>query len=234
MTALLSFSGVGVDKNKNKVLDAVSFTAGPGDVLVAFGRSGSGKHELLELSAGLSSPHRGEVRLSDPRPGRRLAVGYVMNEGGLINNMTLLDNALLPGVYHALAPKAELRARALELFKSFGIDGQAGLRPSQVGHSARRLAQLARALLVSPTLLVLDDPFDDVDAESARRIRRVLEGVRDEGQAAVLIAAGGLRLYLDWATRFLWVRGGGVEVFESREQLRASANEGVKVFLGEA
>ena len=229
--SLLEFRDVEFKKGEPPTLAAVNFKLEPGDVVAAFGRSGSGKHELIQLAAGVLQPTRGKILIEDPRPGEELPMGYVLNEGGLINNMTLLDNAILPAVYHWLMPLDEARRKGAELFESFGLAREAGLRPASVGHSARRLAQIARALLVSPPLLVLDDPFEEVDAEAAQRIRGVLDGIRAERKAAVLIAAGNLGPYLSWATKFLWVRRGGVEVFEGRDALKSSDAADLKVFF---
>ena len=232
--SLLEFRAVGLDKSGVRILDGVSFRAEPGDGLVAFGLSGSGKHELLQLAAGVLGPTRGEITLSDARPGSRLPVGYALLEGGLISNLSLVENVMLPAVYHRCLSVRDARPKALELLELLGVGLKARLLPALAGHADRRLAQLARALLASPSLFVLDDPLEDLDAGAVRRVMGVLKDIRGGGQAAVLVATGNPRPYLDWAKRFLWVRRGGVEVFEGREGLRASTDPDLKVFTGEA
>ena len=232
--SLLEFRGVALVRPGSVALDAVSFQAEPGDGLAVFGLSGSGKHELLQLAAGLLLPTRGEILLADPRPEPRLTVGYVMKEGGLINNLNLLENVMLPAVYHGLLSVEEARAKGRDLLGRFGLARHAALRPAALGRNARRLTQIARSLLAAPSLFVLDDPFDDVDVEGAQMIMDVLEQIRDARKAVVLVAAGNLGPYMGWAKRFLWTRRGAVEVFEGRAALKSCADPQLGVFIGEA
>ena len=173
--SLLDFRGVSLAEGEGVFLRDVDVSVGSGDRLVVFGPAGSGKGTFLRLAAGTLEPSSGSVSLEPPRPGRPAPVGFVRNEGGLLSNLSLLHNVMLPAVYHGLLDPAEAQRRARRLLEELGVSGQAHRRPALASVSARRLTQLARALLVEPAVFVLEDPLSDVDAPAARTIRRVLE-----------------------------------------------------------
>lgn len=228
---VLEFRRVSFLDERRSALKDVDFTASPGECLVVFGRSGSGKRLLVRLAAGVVEPTSGEIVVNDPRPISALPVGYVPRDGGLLSNMTLLRNAMLPVLFHRLFERVEAERRARALFEELGASAAADRRPAMVSASNRRLAQLARALLSEPALFVLDDPLEDIDAAAARTVKRVLTQVIRARHAAVLLSVGGLGPYMDLGDRFIFVREGGITVFAGRDALLKSQDPEVQVFL---
>lgn len=228
--SLLSFHEVYYREGGKTHLEGVSFAIEPGERLVAFGRSGSGKHFLLQLAAGVLSPTKGRVE-SPVQGGEALPVGWIPNEGGLLNNLTLVQNVALPLVYHGLLDRSGAERAARDLLAGWGLGNEGERRPAAVGISAQRMAQLARAKLVRPSVFLLADPLEDVDAATARRVRRVLEELLSGGGRGCLVTTGDLASYLDWGTRFLFLRGATLSIFKGKESLLSSADAEVREFL---
>jgi len=229
--SLLEFKDVSRANKERSVIRGVNLTMLDGEKLVLFGRSGAGKRTFLRLAAMIASPSSGSVTLNDPVPGRPMPVGFVTHEGGLINNLTLLENVVLPLVYHGVLGFQEAKLRGVALFHDFGITEEGGLRPASSTPAARRLAQLARALLAEPALFLLEDPLEDMDSATALLIRRALERVCAAGRAGVIVATEKPGAYLDWGDRFLLIGGGMVRIFEGRKALLEDGGAEVGIFL---
>lgn len=230
MSAILEFRDVVVkDASGFTLLADVDLELRAGERLIVFGPSGSGKRALLKMAAGILSPAGGMVRLD--AGSRRCPVGYVLRDGGLLNNVTLLQNVVLPLVYHGALEAPAAIEKGRRLLAELGVRRAAGLRPAAAPLSARKLAQLARALIVEPALYVLESPLDEVDAAGAVAVREVLRRIRESG-AAALLATGSLGPYLDWGDRFLMIRGDQVRLYAGRDELLADEDPEVKVYLG--
>jgi ABC-type multidrug transport system ATPase subunit len=228
--SLLEFRGVGFEDGEHAALRGLDFSVEAGRRLFVFGRSGSGKGTVMRLAAGVLEPGAGTVRLEAGE--RCLApVGYVPREGGMLSNLSLLDNAVLPVVYHKMMSRDAASRKARSWFDEFGIGSQALKRPAEVGVSVRRLALLARGILAEPPLFVLEDPLSEVDAAAARVIKSVLERISQEGRAC-LLAAGSLSPFEGWEGSFLFLRGGKAQFYEDGRALSAEKDPEVRACLG--
>ncbi|MGA9750693.1 MAG: ATP-binding cassette domain-containing protein [Acidobacteriota bacterium] len=183
-------------------LDGLTFALEAGGTLLVTGPSGSGKTTLLRLVAGLESPSAGELHLngslaSTPRrllPPERRGVGMVFQRPALWGHMTLEAN-LLFGLHRW--ERREARRRAAELLEAVGLEELAGRRPHQVSGGEAQRAAFARALAPRPRLLLLDEPFSNLDGGWAERMTALL---------ATEIAAGGATLMLVSHQRGPWER----------------------------
>ncbi len=227
--SLLEFRRAAVEGEERTLLRAVDVSVEAGERVVVFGGPSSGKHLFLRLAAGAREPDEGRVLLKDPVPGRAAPVGYVTNEGGLLNNMTLLENAVLPGVYHGQRRLSEAADKARALFQELGVGAHADHRPAQASAAARRLAQFVRAFMVEPALFVLDDPLDDVDAATVRTIRRLLQDIGSRKESAAIVGTGRPGRYLEWGSRFILLTAGEAKLFSGREDLGGDPE--ARVFL---
>ncbi len=159
------------------VLEGVNWTVTPGDYWVLAGWHRSGKSDLLALAAGMSQPEKGEFRLfgvdlaeaseADELAARK-RLGVSFPGGRLLHQLTVAENIALPLCYHrdwSLEGAADEVNRLLEII---GLEKQAGLMPSDLGRNLLRRAGLARALVLRPEWLVLDDPLSGLDFREAR------------------------------------------------------------------
>lgn len=227
--SVIAFKGVSVADGGPAVLEGLDFELAAGERVVVFGSSGSGKRALLKTFAGVLRPAEGTVTLE--ARGKACPVGWVPKEGGLLNNETLLGNVTLPAVYHGLLGAAEAQKRALALLEELGVARQAFLRPASAPVAARRLAQLARALLCDPVLYVLESPLDDMDAHGAAAVRGVLARIKKEGRAAAVLGTGGPGPYLEWGSRYRIIQGSATRAFADREALLADPDPDVRSYL---
>jgi len=148
------------------VLEDVNWSVLPGEFWVVAGPQHSGKSDLLMHAAGLMNPVSGTCRLfghdsrefDEARFTERQRVGFLFADGKLFNQMTIAENVALPLRYHANLPDEEL-ARAVEgLLELMELAPFAKLRPGNVAAVWRQRAALARALILKPELLLLDNP----------------------------------------------------------------------------
>ncbi len=177
------------------VLRDVAFTAVPGEILTLFGPSGTGKTTTLRIVLGLDRDFEGSVRRP---PGR---VGTVFQEPLLLPWLTVADNIRLVALPGDPAPDVDA------LLNEVGLPGAAGRRPRELSLGMARRAALARALAVSPGLLVLDEPFASLDAGLGAQLARVVaERARRDG-TLVLLASHDLDQALAVASRVLVLSG---------------------------
>jgi putative ABC transport system ATP-binding protein len=155
------------------------------------GPSGSGKTTLLGLLGGMIVPSRGEVRqagepivhLRDRHRTlrRRRTVGFVFQDLGLLPGMTLAENVLLPTVPTGGA-RPEERRRAEALLERFGLGELAGRRVERLSGGQRQRGALARALVLDPPILLLDEPTAHLDRDSAGVVLDHLAALCAEGR----------------------------------------------------
>ena len=150
------------------------------------GRSGCGKTTLLKLAAGLLAPEAGRIdfRSRNPRaPGRD--IGFVFQSPNLLEWRSVVDNVLLPIALHR-RPTAQERQRAMELLAQLGLAGHAAKVPGQLSGGQQSRVALARALVLQPSLLLLDEPFAALDAITREELQRDLLRMRKEAGTTVL------------------------------------------------
>ena len=155
------------------------------------GRSGSGKTTLLRIIAGLESSDDGEVfwneeRITQSRPQNR-HFGMVFQDSGVYSHLTVERNLMLP-LRAEGASTSEARSKAAAIASDFGIERFLGRKAAQLsGGEAQRLA-LARVLVRSPRLVLLDEPFSNLDAALRRDARHfVFSRLRERGTPAILV-----------------------------------------------
>ena len=177
-------------------LDRLDLTVEDGEFLCLVGPSGSGKTTLLRILAGLDRGFTG--RLSLP-PGLHSAI--VFQEPRLMPWLTVLNNMLLvagPGDMAA-------RERALALLEEVDIAGFADAYPGQLSGGMQRRAALARALLVAPELLLMDEPFVSLDMPTANHLRALVTRLWRSRRMTAIFVTHDLREAMVLATRLLFL-----------------------------
>ncbi|GMA76957.1 hypothetical protein GCM10025880_33740 [Methylorubrum aminovorans] len=192
-SARLDIRGVSRRYSRTLALDDVSLSLSAGEILAVLGDSGCGKSTLLRLVAGLDAPDSGEIRI-DGRPvaGRggeeppeTRGVGLMFQDYALFPHLTVLANVRF-GLRHL--PGKQAREVARERLAEVGLAGREASYPATLsGGEAQRVA-LARALAPRPRLLLLDEPFSNLDAGTRERVRAdTLAVLRQDGIGAILV-----------------------------------------------
>ncbi|MGZ0145958.1 ABC transporter ATP-binding protein [Kribbella sp. WER1] len=159
------------------VLEGIDLTLHEGEIVALLGKSGSGKSTLLRTVAGLIAPSNGTVRyrgavLNGANPG----VGMVFQSFALMPWLTVQDNVEL-GLQARGVPAAERRERALEAIDLIGLDGFESAYPKELSGGMRQRVGFARALVLRPDALLMDEPFSALDVLTAENLRTELMGL---------------------------------------------------------
>jgi NitT/TauT family transport system ATP-binding protein len=159
------------DRGERLVLDDLNFRLVPGEIVAVLGKSGSGKSTFLRLIAGLSEPSNGEVRYRGvPVKGPVRGAGMVFQSFALFPWLTVLGNVEL-GLEALNVPKDERRKRAEAAIDLIGLDGFESAYPKELSGGMRQRVGFARALVINPDVLLLDEPFSALDVLTAETLR---------------------------------------------------------------
>ncbi|MFT5651975.1 MAG: NitT/TauT family transport system ATP-binding protein [Yoonia sp.] len=172
------------------VLDGLDVSVPKGTFAAVVGPSGCGKSTLTKLVAGLMKPDKGEVWLHGEQvKGPRKTVGMAFQNPVLLEWRTILENVTLPlEIVAQKMPKADRRARALELLDMVGLIGFENKRPSELSGGMRQRASLCRSLVHKPDVLIMDEPFGALDAFTREDLWQTMRDLRHaEPFTAVLI-----------------------------------------------
>lgn len=175
-------------------LDHVSLTVAPGEFVAVLGPSGSGKSSLLAVAGGLTTPTSGSVRIGDTElvgksakelsKLRRELIGFVFQSSNLVPALTSLDQLRLPTTFGKFADTRD----PMELLEQVGMTHRADRRPHQLSGGERQRIGIARALMVRPQVLLVDEPTAALDRKRAQEVVALLaEETRQHGVATIMV-----------------------------------------------
>jgi lipoprotein-releasing system ATP-binding protein len=179
-----------------RVLDGVSFELAPGDRMAIMGPSGSGKSTLLSILGTLEQPTSGTVRLDgadlssmnvDQRASfRNRRIGFVFQEHHLLPGCTAVDNVVLPALATGSVSR-DIEARARQLLTRVGLGERLGSLPAELSGGERQRVAVARALVLSPRLILADEPTGQLDAHAAAMVTELLVELAKEAGGMLLV-----------------------------------------------
>jgi molybdate transport system ATP-binding protein len=218
---------------------ALEFQAGTG-VTVLFGPSGSGKTLVLDAIAGFVRPDEGRILLDNDLlfdgatgvhlPPQARNCGYVFQNYALFPHMTLRQNLMFAAERR---PRLERHRRVNEMIETFRLTEAAGRRPHEVSGGQRQRCSIARALIVAPKLLLLDEPAQGLDAPLKAEFYEVLRQVRADFKTPVILVTHDLDECFELGEEMLILREGQiVQSGTPRKILDQPANVEVARLLG--
>lgn len=197
----LHFGGV-------RAIDGIDLEIRGGEVHGLIGPNGSGKTTMLNVISGYYAPTAGEIRLNGKplpvkRPHARAAhrIARTFQTPRVIGDISVLENVMIGGTIDGTASFAEsmlamprqrrderaLRDAAMRALAAVGLDGLAAVRADRLQHSELRFVEIARALMLRPSFLMLDEPAAGLTAEEIRRLAALIKTVSREGVAVLLV-----------------------------------------------
>jgi ABC-type multidrug transport system ATPase subunit len=171
------------------------------------GDNGAGKTTLLRMLAGLTTPTRGKITMlgsNDPRQVCR-EFGYMAHPSLLYDEMSAMENLR----YFARLYGLQDDSRCAQIIASVGLDPTLQRPVGQYSQGMRQRISLARALLNDPKLLLLDEPFSNVDVRSAREMVKLLAHMRDAG-TTIFVVTHQASLLDGAADEFVWMQNGQI------------------------
>ena len=225
--ALIEARGLQRSYGRVRILRGVDLSLSPGEALAIIGPNGAGKTTLLRLLSGLLRPDAGEIRVLGEKltPGAhdtRKAIGLLSHQSLLYDDLTLRENLAFAARLYGLGQPGRTAEDAL---RSAGMIDRGAELPRRLSRGLLQRAALARALLHSPSVILLDEPFTALDAAAAERLRADLRS-RLAGGAAIVVVTHQLGDIWELATRVAvlirgqWAadepRSGSVDAFLGR------------------
>ena len=200
MGRILEVERVALRFGERVIFQDLDLTLGEKEYLLILGKSGSGKTLLLKLCAGLIAPNQGRVKLmgldwataeKEELEALRKNIGFVFQDGALISNMSIFDNVALPLRYHYRWSEVEVRRRVDELMTLLGVDRSDDRSiPAQVSLGMRKRVALARALVLEPQLIFLDQATEGLGLQGEQEINRILREYGARKGASFLAVMG--------------------------------------------
>jgi iron(III) transport system ATP-binding protein len=221
-----------------RAVDRVGLSVRRGEVLALLGPSGCGKTTTLRLVAGFERPDEGSVVLAGEEvasrdrfvPPERRRVGVVFQDYALFPHLTVAQN-----VGYGVRDRTRRAARVGEMLELVGLTDEAGRMPHELSGGQQQRVAMARALAPEPALILLDEPFSNLDAALRARVRAEVRAILREASATAVFVTHDQEEALSLADRIAVMRAGRVLQVDEPAQLYARpADRFVATFVGDA
>ena len=220
-----------------RVVNGVSLSLRQGEVVGLLGPNGAGKTTSFHMIVGLISPDSGRVIFndeditSDPMYQRaRLGISYLPQEPSVFRKLTVEENIL--AILQTLTLSRRDRQERLDsLIQDMGLETVRHSLGYQISGGERRRVEIARSLVISPSFLLLDEPFSGIDPKQVVELQRIISELKDEG-IGILVTDHNVRETLRVTNRAYIIHNG--EVFRSGSPSELESDQEVRrVYLGE-
>jgi branched-chain amino acid transport system ATP-binding protein len=220
----LQLENVNAYYGASHVLQGITLDVKEGEVVSLLGRNGAGKTTTLLTIMGYLKPRPGTIRfggrdISGFAPYRvsRLGVGFVPQERGIFKNLTVLENLTV-----SARPGKTTMWRLADIFRLFGrLEERQNVRGTNLSGGEQQMLAIARALLLNPSMLVLDEPSEGLAPLVVEEIIKILMTVRDAG-LSILIVEQNIKTAFAVANRHYILTKGAVTFEGSTEDIRGN------------
>ncbi|MEI6532749.1 MAG: ABC transporter ATP-binding protein [Candidatus Roizmanbacteria bacterium] len=178
-------------------LKGVNVEINKGEFTAITGPSGSGKSTLMQIIGLLDKPSKGEVfieerdtsKLNDNETSRyrNEFIGFVFQQFNLINKLSVLENVLLPTIYSRKKLDYDPTEKAIYLLERFGLKGKIKSFPNKISGGQQQRVAIARSLIMSPLLILADEPTGNLDTKSGDEIMKLLKELNKEEKITIVI-----------------------------------------------
>ncbi|HKO96658.1 MAG TPA: ABC transporter ATP-binding protein [Pyrinomonadaceae bacterium] len=233
-------SVVGVSKRFGitSVLENISFDVAEGEALVLLGASGSGKTTILRIIAGLEQPYTGKVILDGKDvtelPARERGVGVIFQAYALFPKMTVEKN-IGYGLRIRKRPRKEIKKTVNELLSLVQLEEHRKKYPSQLSGGQQQRVAIARTLAYNPEVLLFDEPFGALDAQTRVKLRREIRALLKKVNVPAIFITHDQEEALELGDRIAVINVGHIEQIDTPAEIYNNpATEYVATFLGAA
>ena len=202
-----------------EVLKGVNLRVEEGEIVAIVGKSGAGKTTLLQIIGTLDRPDQGQVVIDGTdvfsldekalAQWRNRHIGFIFQFHQLLPEFTALENVMIPGMI-AGEKQAELRERATRLLSELGLAERLEHKPSQLSGGEKQRVAAARALMMSPKVILADEPSGSLDEQNKQELHRLLQHLRDQYRQTIIIVTHDKELAAI-ADRVMEIRDGRME-----------------------
>lgn len=185
----------GEKENLNLVLDKVSLDIKKGEFVSLMGESGSGKSTLLYIIGGLDKPTEGSVVIDEKDINtlkekeiakfRRQDIGFVFQFYNLVQNLTVEENIMLPVVMDGKKEK-DYKDRLDKILKIVGLEDKRKALPNQLSGGQQQRVSIARAVILSPKVILADEPIGNLDSKSGEEVMKLFKTLNKEENVTIL------------------------------------------------
>jgi phospholipid/cholesterol/gamma-HCH transport system ATP-binding protein len=225
---------------ERKVLNGIDLEVAHGETLSVLGQSGTGKSVLLKIVIGLQQADSGSVRIH----GReiiglarqqlneiRKKIGFLFQNSALYDSLTVEQNVAFPLERHSDLSGPEQKKRVRELLSSVGMEQDLDKLPGQISGGMQKRVGLARALAMSPDILLFDEPTAGLDPITASEIDALILKMQKESSLTSIVVTHDLPSARAISDRLALIRNGQILIEGSFKDLQASKDEFVVEFL---
>lgn len=181
---------------RKKIHDEVSFYVKKGECLGLIGGSGQGKSVILRSLIGLEKPDSGEIFINNENIATmnendlisiRKKVAYVFQDGALFDSMTVFENLAYPLREHTLLSENYIKEKILKQLSEFGLEGCDQLYPGNLSGGMQKRVGLARAMMMSPEIVLYDEPTAGLDPYNTKKIQDLILKLKSQGVTSILV-----------------------------------------------
>jgi phospholipid/cholesterol/gamma-HCH transport system ATP-binding protein len=223
----------------NHVLKDISFTIQPGENLVVFGKSGSGKSILLKCLIGLIEPDAGEVELfgknifsldSDELNNARKKVGFLFQSAALYDSMTVRENLAFPLRDSSISIE-ETEKLVLEALENVGLEKAIDKMPAELSGGMRKRVGLARSLMLKPEIILYDEPTTGLDTMTSKEISTLILDIQKKYNTASVIVTHDVSCARLTSNRMIIIKDGKIASEGTFKELSQSEDEWIRSFF---
>ncbi len=235
----IAFDGVHLKRGERCIFNGLSCGFPRGRISVILGASGAGKSTLIRMIGGLQKPDDGSVRVAGQDITAfseselfkmRDRIGMLFQGGALLDSMTVTENVALPLYEHTRLSDADIRAEVNRRLVAVGLAETGHLYPRELSGGMSRRAALARAIVMDPEILLVDEPFSGLDPINVRRIEILLVDLNQHLDLTLIVTSHHMASSLRMADRLIFMVD-GIAIAGSPADLLNSEDERIVEFL---